>query len=210
MSSTDYVALAKQAIAKGEASYGEAAEYITAAREQGWSWPAINRELGRGEKYAERIVAWATNKGGGLPFSREEGENERKDNEAARRSLKDPEQRKQVISALPTEQLDEIAQEATHALVERSRAQRAEHREEATVGELMGPDRFDPSESWADTLIIAANRKARELSKHIGRFGFVLGSMSPDEAFDYLNEAERLVAEARAAVQEQIHESAGV
>jgi hypothetical protein len=70
----------------------------------------------------------------------------------------------------------------------------------------LGADDFDPSEQWADTLVIGVNRKARELSKHVQAWGFVLGSMPSREALEYLEEGEQLIADLRAAMQERVQD----
>lgn len=85
------------------------------------------------------------------------------------------------------------------------RINRNDIKPEPTVADL-GADDFDPSESWADTLIIAENRKARELSKHVKAWGFVLGSMPSREALEYLEESEQLIADLRAAMQERVQD----
>lgn len=115
------------------------------------------------------------------------------------------------LAKAPDSVLEAIQEGATETLVERSRARRAEHQTESTVGDLMGDDRFDPAEYWADTLIIRVNRNARELAALTKRAGGLLfGTMPPEDAFDYLHEAERLIAEARAAAQEQVRDRAEV
>lgn len=153
MKGEQHIARAKECIARGEGSYMEAVEAIQAARESGWSWPAINRELGRGEKYAERLVAWANNPGGGLPFSRSEGESERKDNEAARRAARERpsvvadaikqaprEQRKQLIESLMQE--PEIRVQASAAASMARDEQTAQMREKARAQDQGQRDRL--------------------------------------------------------------------
>lgn len=128
----------------------------------------------------------------------------------AKTVLSDPEQRERVIGQLAAREVEELARAATEVAVGRSRAQRAEHRTEPTAGDLMGDDPFDPAADWVDTLVIRVNRNARELSKHVAQKAFVLGSMPLEEAYEYLREAERLIAEVRALVQERVHETTEV
>lgn len=132
--------------------------------------------------------------------------------ENARRSrtkaaLRDPRIRAEVFKELDSEEIEEVIETAHDTAIKRVQAKAKEHRTEPTADEIMDGDRFDPAEYWADTLIIRLNRNARELASLIDRAGGLLfGTMPPEEAFDYLHEAERLVAEARAAAQEQVRD----
>lgn len=169
----------------------------------------FDRLIGRTDGYTRKIVRGVTS--GARAPQWGSGTNVR--TEVAEKVLRDPEQRKQVIASLSAEQIEEVIAEAQDVAVERVRAQRSEHDvapKEPTVTDLMGGARWDPSESWMDTLLIRCNRNLRELAAHVEKWGPVLGSMPIDEAYEYINETERLAAEVRVALQEQIRDRAEV
>lgn len=214
---TDHLALAKEYIAKGDDYYSRAAAEIVAAKEEypELTWVEIGRRLGRDESWVRRLVE-SFRKSAAAPETEfkvnwQSGDYEKP---AAKRVLSDPEQRKQVIAALPPEQIEAVIEDAHEVARDRMRARRAEHDTEPaspTARDLMGDEPFDPAEYWADTLVIRVNRNARELASLIKRGGGLLfGTMPPEEAFDYLHEAERLIAEARAAAQEQVRDRSEV
>ena len=58
-------------------------------------------------------------------------------------------------------------------------------------------------------LIIDVNRKARRLSRHTQKWGFVLGSMPVQEAYEYLQEAENLAAAVRRELERRMNENGG-
>ena len=216
---SDHISLAREYIAKGEEFYAKAADEIIAAFDEGAGYAAIARGLSRSETWVRDLAAWRRtglespnpqDPGPSTPYA---GQYEERMDRAARTALKDPEQRKQVISSLSAEQIEDVIAEAQTVAVERVHAQRAEHDttpKTPTAGDLMGGERWDPSESWSDTLLIRCNRNLRELSAHVQRWGFVLGSMPVEDAYEYIAETERLAADIRAAVQEQIRDRAGV
>lgn len=214
MSSTDHLANAREYIAKGDDYYGKAADEILAAQAEDptLGYREIGERIGRSHQWCRRLVQSRTSVTRAddepLVVDWQSGSNKR--DEVAAKVLKDPEQRKQVIASMPAEALDDLQRETTEAVVNRARAQRQEHHTEPTTSALMGGDRFDPSEAWADTLIIRANRNLRDLARHIEKWGLVLGSMPEDEAYEYMQETERLAAEVRAAVQERIRDGAEV
>lgn len=209
MSKTDHIAKAKDYMAKGDEFYAKAGAEIAAWLEEDFSRTHQQAAdlMGVSRKTIGRLYQMHTS--GSRAPEWDSGTNVR--TEVAEKALKDPEQRRQVIASMPTSALDALQQEATEAVVQRARAERSEHRDDTvpTVRQIEDGDRFNPSEAWADTLIIRANRNLRELSKHVDRFGFVLGSMDREEAFSYMQDTERLAAEVRAAVQEQIRDSVG-
>lgn len=166
---------------------------------------AFDREIGRGNDYTGRIVRFVTGRARGAesPFGGESRQQAR-DRSTAKSVISNPEQRKQVIASLPPRQLEEVIATAQDVAVERVRAQRAEHNTTPTVEELMGGDRWDPSESWIDTLVIRVNRNAAEISGHIKKWGLVFGSMPPEEALQWITEAEQKIADVRAAIQERV------
>jgi len=204
----DRLERAREYIAKGDDYYLKAGREMAALIDDGWTVSAIAREVDRGRNWVRDVVAAARECGPDhnlkVDWHRGTHGTAAEIEEGARRLLSDDEKRQRVIDELPTEQVEALARSATDTAVERSRAARAEHQTEPTAGELSGGETFDPSEYWADTLVIRVNRNARELTSLIKRAGGLLfGSMSPSEAHDYLSEAERLIAEARAAAQEQ-------
>lgn len=206
---TDHLALAKEYIAKGEDFYRRAADEIIAARDEDptLGWGRIARLVGKSETWCRDIVRWRTNpQGPDSPYGGDE-QNEARYERHVKTVLKDPERRERAISDLPTEQVEEIIEQAHNVVVDRVRAQRAEHDTSAkapTVGDLMGDERFDPSESWADTEIIRVREKAHALHRQVEKWGLVLGSMDEEQAFAYLQEAERNIADVRVVLQERM------
>lgn len=207
---TDHLAKARDYIAKGDDYYGKAAEEVMAARADGWTIPSIARELGRSVSWVDRLIAAAKThvaRDADEPFSVDHRSGSNKRDEVASKVLADPVQRRQVIASLPPAQVEAIIEDAHDVAIERSRAHYAEHDttpKPPTVRDLMGGDRFDPSESWADTDIIRVQSKAHALARQVAKWGLVLGSLSEDEAFQMLQEAEQNVAEVRVTLQERI------
>lgn len=133
-------------------------------------------------------------------------ETERKRRSHAKETLKDPEQRRQVIASLSEAELDEVHAEAGDALVERARARRAEHDTDPKVGDLMGDEPFDPGAMAIDTPLISLYSAADRIQKRIERHGLRLLSLSEENAFGKLSETERIVAEARVILQERLQD----
>lgn len=213
---SDHISRAREYIAKGEEFYAKAADEIVAwlAEDPTRTQRQAAAAIGRSQSWIRDIVRWRTSECDPTqqptPFA---GQYEERMDRAARTALKDPEQRKQVIASLPPEQIEQVIATAQDVAVERIRAQRAEHDtapKPPTANDLMGGERWDPSESWADTLLIRCNRNLRELGAHVQKWGFVLGSMPIEDAYEYINETERLAAEVRVAVQEQLRDRAEV
>jgi hypothetical protein len=214
---SDHIQLAREYIAKGDEFYAKAAGEIVAAKEERpeLTWAEIGRQLGRDESWVRKLATSFRNpaRRDDEPFSVDWQSGANTQDVAAARVLKNPEQRKQAITSLTSDQIEEVIAEAQDVAVERVRAQRSEHNAEAkapTAGDLMDGERWDPSESWADTLLIRCNRNLRELGKHVEKWGFVLGSMKIEDALDYVNETERLAAEVRVVVQAQLRDRAEV
>lgn len=212
---TDHLARAKDYIAKGEDYYRKAAEEIVAAIEKDptLSHREIGEQLGKHHTWVGRLVQAYTSGAHAhhepLAVDWHSGSNKR--DEVARKVLANPVQRREVIQSLDAAGVESIIEEANDVAIERLRSRKAEQdttEGKPTVRDLTGGDRFDPAEHWADTLIIRVNRNARELQSKIkGAGGLLYGSMSPDEAFQYLHEAEGMIAEARAAAQEQVQDA---
>lgn len=209
--STGYPANAREYITKGDEFYEKAAAAIAAAMDERpeLTWAQVGRDVGRNESWVRKLVTSFRN-----PSRRDDehftvdwrsGANTQ--DVAAGRALRDPEQRKQVFAALPSDQIEEVIQEAHGVVMDRLHAKQAE-RDTApktpTAGNLMGSDRYDPSESWADGDIIRVREKAHALRRQVEKWGLVLGSMDEEQAFEYLQEAERNIAEVRAALQERM------
>lgn len=212
---TDHLAKAKDYIAIAEsgdsklAAFRKAADEIIRARkaDHRLTWPEVGQGIGRSDRYAKHLVHWRT-KGepGNPPFARDTAEAKGRGAVEAKRVLKDPERYDEIIPELPTRALQELASYADEVVAERRDASRKEHDTRPTAGDLMDRgDRFKPDEFWADSDIIRVNRNARSLASKIERGGgLLLGAMEIDRAFEYLEEAERLIADARAAAQEQV------
>jgi hypothetical protein len=136
-----HLARAKEYVAKGEQFYRKAAEQIMAARSEGSTWTEINSGLGRGEKYAERIVKFcetpAKERAGTAPFS-EPGE------KAVTRHAKQALREKPEIVAqlTPAEQralartLDQESAKRQKARKESSKQKEREHLGDETVDDL--------------------------------------------------------------------------
>lgn len=201
---------AKDYIGKGEAFYRKAADEVIAAQAEDTTlgYREIGEAVGRSYEWCRQLVKWRTSvTDQGTPWA---GEYDARRDRSIKQTLgkADSQEVKRVLAELPEKQLDTIAREATDALVGRARAKRSERQSEPTAGELMGGEKWDPSESWADNQIIALNHKARSLAAHVEKWGPVLGSMPEDMAFEYLQEAERLIAEVRVVWQSRLREGA--
>lgn len=216
---SDHISLARQEIAQGEEHYAKAADHILAAYEDGISYAAIARGLERGETWVRDLANWrrsglnSPNPQDPAPRTPYAGQYEERVERAGKQALRDPDQRRHAIASLSTEQIEDVISTAQDVAVERVRAQRAEQDvapKSPTARELMGGERWDPSESWADTLLIRCNRNLRELGAHVQKWGFVLGSMPVEDAYQYIEETERIAAEVRAAVQERLRDRAEV
>jgi hypothetical protein len=216
VSATDHLANAREYIAIAEAgdskleAWKHAADEIIAwiAEDPTRSYREASRRLGRGKDYCGQLVRWRTSAPdpGHLPFGGED-ENEARYQRQTNTALKDPERRQAAIAALPTEQVEQIIEEAHTVVLDRVQAQKAEHDTAArrpTAGDLMGESPYNPSESWADTDIIRVREKAHALRRQVERWGLVLGSLDEAQAFDYLQEAERNIAEVRVVLQERM------
>jgi len=215
VSSTDHLANAREYIAIAEASdskreaYAKAADEIISLFEEGMSYAAISRALNRSDGYAQRLATWRSasdTNGTDLPFGGSD-ENEARYQRQTNTALKDPERRERALAEMPTAQVEEVIQQAHGVVMDRLHAKRAERDttpKEPTVRDLMGGERFDPSESWADADIIRVQEKAHLLRRQVEKWGLVLGSLSEEEAFAMLQEAERNIAEVRAALQERM------
>ena len=158
--------------------YWEIAEELAERSEQGDTHRQLADETGRPRRRVSEFIQVHRQVGrsGEPTFSQAimlvkdvtpEGERVRKDASAARKILRDPEQRTKVIADLHADEIEAVITDANAAAIDRERAKRAEQQTEPTVRELMGGDRFDPAEYRADTLIIRTNRNARELASLI-------------------------------------------
>lgn len=208
---SDHLTRAKEYIAKGDDFYAKAADEIQAWLDEdaARTHAQAAERIGRGRLWVERLLRARTNRDEGVTQDFEvdwqSGSNKR--DEVAAKVMSDPEQRRQVIASLPPDQIEAVIAEANDVAVERVRAKQAEHNtapKSATAGDLMGGDSFDPSESWADTFIIRVREKAHSLRRQVEKWGLVIGSMDDEQAFEYLQEAERNIAEVRAALQERM------
>ena len=215
---SDHISLAREYIAKGEEYYAKAANEIAAwlAEDSSRTQRQVADLLGRSAGWVNGLVRWRTSVQDteqDSPASPWANTYEERIERAGKQALRDPEQRKQAIASLSSEEIEDVIAEAQTVAVDRVRAQRSEHDttpKEPTAGDLMGCDRWDPSESWSDTLLIRCNRNLREMAQHVQKWGGVLGSMSTEEAYEYAQETERLAAEVRVIFQEKIRDRAEV
>jgi hypothetical protein len=155
MTTNAHLAKAREYIGKGEQFYRQAAEEIMAARGEGWPWPAIGEALGREKSWAERLVAWSTDRSARAavsPFGGE-SENRRKATAHARTVLREssPEQIKQVLADLPRGQVQALSHVAYDMV------QEADWKES------------DAAEAARSGLTPTGVRKQREASRQTGR-----------------------------------------
>lgn len=211
MSRTDHLALAKDYIARGDEFYAMAAEEISAAMDERpeLTWAQVGRDLDRDPSWVRRLVTSFRNRAVAPdePF-KVDWQSGNYETPAAKRVLADPEQRKRVLASLPAEQVEEIIEEAHDVARERINARRAEQDTTPVARDLMGGERFDPSESWIDADLVRVRSAAHSLRRQVEKWGLVIGSMDEEQAFEYLREAERNVAEVRAALQERMADRA--
>lgn len=205
------VAETKVLIAEVEAGQTDRAAWIAIQDRvkllaEGRSQREVGDLIGRSHDWVGKVLRWDGRDHVHLPQGGR-GQDIAQSKSRAKKALRDPKIRAEVFKDLDSTEIEEVIETAHDTAIKRVRAKAKEHRTEPTADEIMDGDRFDPAEYWADTLIIRLNRNARELASLISKAGGLLfGTMSPEEAFDYLHEAERLVAEARAAAQEQVRD----
>lgn len=110
---TDHLARARDYIAKGDDYHRKAAEEIVAAKEARpeLTWVEIGRSLNRSESWVRRLVAARNDflKTGEFQVSQDSGSNKR--DEVARKVLRNPEQRREVIESLTAEERTELVRE---------------------------------------------------------------------------------------------------
>lgn len=209
--STDHLARARDYLARGEEFYARAADEIIAAREADptLGYREIGKRLARSEYWARELVKWRTSAmdTSPTPFGGEVENTARYDRQA-RTALKDPDRRRKALADLDTREVEQVARDAHTEVIGRARAQRREQVTEPTVGELMGDEQFDPSQVWADALIISVTAAVAKLAARVKREGLILGSLEVEEALADLETAEGRIAEIRAALRERITEGA--
>jgi hypothetical protein len=83
---------------------------------------------------------------------------------------------------------------------------------EPTIDELMGGESIpDFAASWADNLVLRVHGNARDLTALVKREGLRFAPSTPlSEMYDWLLDAERQIAEVRAAVHERMQDQSGV
>lgn len=209
--STGHLARARDYLARGEEFYARAADEIIAAQKDDptLSGREVARRLERSETWVRTLVQWRTSAQDPAqhprPFSGPV-ENEARYDRQARTALKDPERRRKALAELDTREVEQIARDANEVAMDRVRAERREHATGPTVGELMGDTPFRPGDQWMDGPIMRVAEVARNLVRRFHSEGLVLGSLPIERALEYLEQAERDVAEVRAAVQERVRE----
>lgn len=212
MSKTDHLAKAKDYIAIAESNDSKREAYAKAGAEiEAWlaeddtrTQADAARQLGTNRMAVTRALQ--AHRTGELDFR--SGTNKR--DEVTAKVLRDapPETIREIVRELPREQRERLIDASHDVTIDEMRAKRAEHdiTRDPTTRDLMGGERFDPSETWADALIVRVQAAAHRLKKRVEREGLRLGSLEIEEAFEMLNEAEANVAEVRAAVQERIRD----
>lgn len=132
-----FITIAESEDAKREA-YLAAAQEIGACRADGMTWDTINDGLGRSERYAQRLMAWAeripgdTSLAGTLPF--EEAGERRVTRDGVAGTLRDPARRREALGQLTAEERAGVVGEALQDQATR-RAVREDHdAHQAVVG----------------------------------------------------------------------------
>lgn len=212
MSRVDHLAKARDYLARGEEFYARAADEIIAANRDGLTQAAIGKALGRSQGWVGDLIRWRrdyrdTDNAPASPWGGEDANTARYDRQA-RTALKDPDRRRKALADLDTRDVEQVARDANDVVMGRIRAERREHQTTPTVGELMGDDPFDPSQVWADSLIISVTAAVSKLAARVKREGLILGSLEIEEALADLEAAEARIAEIRAALRERITEGA--
>lgn len=199
----DYIAIAESGDAKNEA-YRRAADAIVAS---GATQTEAATAIGRDQSWVQRLLKWqrdyAEPHNAPPPFGGPD-ESKARYQRQAREALRDPERRRRAMAELDDADLDDIRDEAMQTTVERARTRQREQATEPTVREL-GGEGVDLSQEWADQPILTVAAAAAKLAARVAS-GLILGSLPQERALEYLETAERQVAEARAAVQEQIRD----
>lgn len=121
MSINKHLSNAREYIKRGEDYYRKAGEEMSVAKEEGWSWAAIAREVERSEGWVRRVVSWATKPSDPTdsPFGGQE-ENEARYARHDRRKVEEiaserPEVIAKAISQAPKEVQAKIADELVGA-----------------------------------------------------------------------------------------------
>jgi hypothetical protein len=129
-------------------------------------------------------------------------------------ALRDPQRRQHAFSELDDNQLDDIRDAAATVKIHRRRARQHEMEAEPTVNELLGGDTLenleeDLSKNFSDLIIINVGDSVHKLNQRVNRVGLLLRSLPTERALEKLVEAERELAEVRAAAQELLNEGKG-
>lgn len=207
--SVDHLERAKTYIGKGEDYYRRAAEEIVAAKAENptLGYREIGEVLGRHASWCQRLVTHFTSVADPQqpPFGGPE-ENEARYQRQTKQTLRDPERRRKALTELPDSELEQVRRDTAEVSIERSRAKRAETNTEPTVRELTDGENFDPSEHWADSRIVSADAAVAKLFARVEKYGLILGSMEPAEAYEFLTRMESRIGDVRAAVQERVND----
>lgn len=214
MNKTDRIERIKELLAIVESGDAKAkgwrhiAGHMDQLHDEGMTWVSISTALGRHETWVHKVMKWRTSGSASTPFGGEL-ENEARYERHTKQTLVDPKRLEKALAELPDEAVEGVRAKAFREAGERA-AVRHETLPSATGGptvdELMEGEKFDPSESWADTLIMRVGINGRKLGAHVAKWGLVIGSLSAEDALEYLETAEREIAEVRAAVQERIRD----
>ncbi len=168
--------------------------------------------IGKSQSWTAKLLRWDYSHANSPPW----GSGSNKRSEVTAKALSDPGKRRALASSLPPEVLASVVadfDEERHAKVE---AKRSEHRDDDSIkgiiasGESLDDLTASITESWADELIQRVHHNAGKLARHTEKWGLVLGSLTNDEALDMIENAERNVAEIRAALQERVRDSGGI
>lgn len=205
---TDHLAKAKDYIAKGDNFYAKAADEIIAWLDEdaGRTHGQAAEKLGKTHSWVGKLVRARTLCDSDITQV-DWGSGSNRRDEIVGKALVDPERRREALSSLSSEQVEAVVEDARGVVLDRAGARREEH---ADTDRREIREEFEPNNLWADNLIVRLHNNALELRGWIQRKGGLLLNMEPRQAVDYLLEAEQLIADARAAAQEQVQDRSEV
>lgn len=209
----EHLAQARECIAIGDAAdaktaaYEAAADHIIAAQREDTtlSYREIGRQVGKSDVWVGQLVRWRTTANApSQPFSRPEGETERRDQSTTKGVLAtaEPEVVERIVADLPPERRDVVA-----GAVARADAYEGRLPTEGTAAEYLRDPAPDPSDYEIDHLALDLARRARELRDRVRRYGVrTMGNLG--DTLRDLDSAMADTGEARAAVTEYLNEQA--
>jgi len=211
MDAESHLIEAANCIRRGEQEYAHAADEIMAAQREDptLGYRTIAERVGKSREWCRALVQWRTN---GIdeagPFSEAAGKPNR-DESGMRKVIR--EQPDVVVEAI-REAPPEVQARIVDALPPADRLYRMRHGDpvappEGTAAEYLRDPAPDPSDYEMDHLVLQGARIAREIRSRIDRYG-VRTMGTPQDTLRDLDSMISDAAEARAAVQEFVNESA--